>query len=74
MLQKKIVWAVNASSYYLPGRVKCLARALATQILLSRCGYPSHLRFGIVKEAIALQISAKNKILLYQQRMQKGIM
>jgi hypothetical protein len=30
--------------------VKCLARALATQILLSRCGYPSHLRFGIVKE------------------------
>jgi hypothetical protein len=27
-----------------------------------------------VKEAIALQISAKNKILLYQQRMQKGIM
>jgi Transglutaminase-like superfamily len=43
-----IVWRVNVSSRYLPG-VKCLARALATQVLLTRHGYPSELQIGVAK-------------------------
>lgn len=43
-----IVWRVNVSSRYLPG-VKCLARALATQLLLNRCGYSSDLQIGVAK-------------------------
>lgn len=43
-----IVWRVNVSSRYLPG-VKCLARALATQLLLNRCGYSSELQIGVAK-------------------------
>ena len=43
-----IVWRVNVSSRYLPG-VKCLARALATQVLLTRYGYSSELQIGVAK-------------------------
>ncbi len=47
--QKNIVWAVEIASYYMLGDVKCLARALTTQALLERHGYPSELRIGIAK-------------------------
>ncbi|NEO81209.1 lasso peptide biosynthesis B2 protein [Moorena sp. SIO4G3] len=45
----KIVGAVNLSSRYMPGGVKCLARALSTQVLMSRCGYSPQLRIGVAK-------------------------
>lgn len=44
----KIAWAVNAVSRYMPG-VKCLARALTTQVLMSRYGHSCELRIGVAK-------------------------
>jgi hypothetical protein len=44
----RIIWMVNVSSRYLPG-VKCLARALTTQVLLNRYGYSSELQIGVAK-------------------------
>lgn len=46
----KIVWAVNVSSSYMPGNVKCLARALTTQVLLSWHGYAADLKIGVAKK------------------------
>ncbi len=46
----KIVWAVNVSSHLMPGHVKCLARALTTQVLMSRRGYTPDLRIGVAKD------------------------
>ena len=45
----RVVWAVEVVSRYVPGGVKCLARALTTQALLSRRGYLSQLRIGVAK-------------------------
>ncbi len=45
----KVVWAVNVSSRYMPGRVKCLARALTTQMVASRLGYGLDLHIGVTK-------------------------
>lgn len=45
----RITWAVNLAARYQPGRVKCLARALTTKLLLSRQGYPAELRIGVIK-------------------------
>ena len=45
----KVVWAVRVVSRYMPGKVKCLARALTTQVLLGRCGYQSQIRIGVAK-------------------------
>jgi len=45
----KIVWAVNIASRYMPGGVKCLARALTTRVLLSRRGHSANLRIGVAK-------------------------
>ena len=44
----KIIWAVETSSRYMPG-VKCLARALTTQVLMNQHGYSSELRIGVAK-------------------------
>lgn len=46
----RAVWAVEVISWYTPGGVKCLARALATQVLLSRCGHQTQLRIGVAKD------------------------
>ncbi len=46
----RVIWAVNLASRYQLGGVKCLARALATQVLLSRRGYSTELRIGVVKK------------------------
>lgn len=46
---EQIVWAVTVSSRYTPGGAKCLARALTTQILMSRYGYVGELRIGVAK-------------------------
>ncbi|RCJ40614.1 hypothetical protein A6770_37730 [Nostoc minutum NIES-26] len=42
-----ITWAVTVASRYL--RAKCLPQALATQVLLSRRGYPTQLRIGFIR-------------------------
>ena len=47
---EKLIWAVNVSSRYMPGNVKCLARALTTEVLLDCNGYSSSLRIGVAKE------------------------
>ena len=45
----QIVWAVDASSRYQLGQVKCLARALTTQVLMSWSGYSPKLCIGVAK-------------------------
>ena len=45
----KIVWAVNAASRYMPGGVKCLARALTAQVLMNYHGHTPELRIGVAK-------------------------
>lgn len=45
----KVVWAVRIVSRYMPGKVKCLARALTTQVLLGQHGYQSQIRIGVAK-------------------------
>lgn len=45
----RIIWAVNVSSRFMPGGAKCLARALTTQVLLSRQGHFPVLRIGVAK-------------------------
>ncbi|UBF26555.1 lasso peptide biosynthesis B2 protein [Kovacikia minuta CCNUW1] len=42
-----VIWAIETATHYLPGQPKCLARALATQLLLQRYGYRSDLRIGV---------------------------
>lgn len=44
------VWAVEVISWRMPGGVKCLAKALATQVLLSRCGHSTQLCIGVAKD------------------------
>ena len=44
----KVVWAVEVLSRYIPG-VKCLARALATQVLLRCYGHGADLRIGVAR-------------------------
>ncbi|HEY9632633.1 MAG TPA: lasso peptide biosynthesis B2 protein [Coleofasciculaceae cyanobacterium] len=45
----QVVWAVCVVSHYMPGGVKCLARAAATQVLLSRHGHAADLHIGVAK-------------------------
>lgn len=45
----KVIWAVAVASRYMPGGAKCLAQAMATQVLLGRRGYPAALRIGVAK-------------------------
>lgn len=45
----KIIWAVNVSTRYMPSGAKCLARALACQVLMTRRGYSPELRIGVAK-------------------------
>jgi hypothetical protein len=45
----QVVWAVSVASHYMPGGVKCLARALATQVLLSQQGHTADLYIGVAK-------------------------
>lgn len=44
----KVAWAVMVASHYIP-RARCLAQALATQVLLERRGYPTQLRIGFTR-------------------------
>ncbi|WP_299486431.1 lasso peptide biosynthesis B2 protein [Acaryochloris sp. IP29b_bin.137] len=55
---RAVVWAVNTSSRYMPGDVKCLARALVTQVLIYRRGYRPELKIGVAKTADCLEAHA----------------
>ncbi|MGD1855040.1 MAG: lasso peptide biosynthesis B2 protein [Leptolyngbyaceae cyanobacterium] len=46
---KFIVWTVNVAGKYAPGGAKCLARALTSQLLLTRYGYAHQLHIGVAK-------------------------
>ncbi|MEB3342863.1 lasso peptide biosynthesis B2 protein [Okeania sp.] len=45
---EKVVWTVRVASRYVRG-VRCLAQALATQVLLEQRGYSSNLRIGFTR-------------------------
>lgn len=45
----RVVWAIAVASGCMPGGVKCLARALATQVLLGRRGWRTQIRIGVAK-------------------------
>ena len=45
----KIIWAITMISPHIPG-VKCLARALAAQVMLDRQDYPNQLRIGVGRD------------------------
>ncbi|MGF1524564.1 MAG: lasso peptide biosynthesis B2 protein [Leptolyngbyaceae cyanobacterium] len=45
----KLVWAIQVAGRYSPGGAKCLARALATQVLMDWHHYRSELRIGVDK-------------------------
>lgn len=45
----KIVWAVDTGTRYMPGGVKCLARALVAQTMMKQHGHQSELRIGVAK-------------------------
>jgi hypothetical protein len=55
---KLIVWAVEVSSCYTPGQVKCLARALTTKTLLNWYGYSAELHLGIAKTTSGIEAHA----------------
>jgi hypothetical protein len=44
-----IVWAVEQSAACMPGGAKCLARAIATQMIMQRQGYYPAFRIGVAK-------------------------
>jgi Transglutaminase-like superfamily len=46
---RKIAWAVKVISRSMPGKVKCLARALTTQTLMNWQGHSCEFRIGVAK-------------------------
>jgi Transglutaminase-like superfamily len=44
--QERLIWAIRATSRFLPGAT-CLTQALAAQALLGRSGYPSQVEIGV---------------------------
>ena len=45
----RCVWAVRASSRYVP-RATCLTQAVAAQVLLTESGYASRIEIGVTKD------------------------
>lgn len=45
----RCVWAVRASSRYVPGAT-CLTQALAAQVLLAESGFDSRIEIGVTKD------------------------
>lgn len=55
---ERVVWSVDVISRHIPGDVKCLARALATQGLLAQQGHTAQLQIGIIKREGKLEAHA----------------
>ncbi len=47
---ERLAWAVRVAGRFVPGGSHCLTRAMTAQILLTRQGYPAHLRFGVLED------------------------
>lgn len=54
---RSVRWAVSAASRLLPG-TRCLAQALAGQVLLARRGVPTSLRIGVERSSGAMSAHA----------------
>lgn len=50
MPPEEIAWAIRSASRYVPGARNCLVQAFATQAMLTRYGFPAHLRIGVAKD------------------------
>ena len=48
---ERVTWAIEAASHYVPGGSNCLVRALASEYVLGRFGYPCELKIGVAKGA-----------------------
>jgi hypothetical protein len=48
---ERVTWAIEAASHYVPGGSNCLVRALASEYILGRLGYPCELKIGVAKGA-----------------------
>jgi hypothetical protein len=46
---RSVIWAVEAASRRVP-RASCLTQALTAQVLLSRIGHPTELRWGVTRQ------------------------
>ena len=44
---RRVVWAVDVASRYIPASKNCLNRALTAKVLLARHGLSTHLRIGV---------------------------
>ncbi len=53
----RVRWAISAASRLLPG-TRCLAQALAGQVLLARRGVPTSLRIGVERSSEAMSAHA----------------
>ena len=51
-LVARIQWAINACCKFMPGSVKCLARALTMKTLLDQYNCPSKLMIGVDKNSL----------------------
>ena len=49
---RKVLQAINMSSQLMPGKVKCLARALTARSLGLRFGYPLSIHIGVAKQSL----------------------
>ena len=54
---ERLIWAVEIASQFVPG-AKCLARAMAAQLLLSEHGHRAELRIGVAKSDNKFQAHA----------------
>ena len=67
---ERVAWAVAMASRHTPGVKTCLAQALATQVLLTRRGYPAFLHNGVVRgeqkqfEAHAWVVTEEGKVVI----------
>lgn len=46
---EKMSWAVASASRFVPRGSNCLVRALSTELILRRFGYPAELKIGVAK-------------------------
>jgi hypothetical protein len=46
---ERVTWAIEVASRYVPGSSNCLVRALASEYILGRLGYPCELKIGVAK-------------------------
>ena len=67
---QQLIWAVNTSSYLMPGKIKCLAKALCAQAIARQFNYALDLHIGVAKRP-NLSIEAHAWI-VYQNRIILG--